>query len=77
MREMVLNHASLLAPDQHTAVEWLKGMVTGMVVLVGDGIVQKTLRMSQPLHEPTVCLTGRFGCSPRIAERPGRVRVLR
>ncbi len=55
MREMVLNHASILAPDQHTAVAWLKGMVTGMVVLVGDGIVQKTLRMSQPLHE-THCM---------------------
>ena len=30
MREMVLNHASLQASNQYTAVEWLKGMMDGM-----------------------------------------------
>ena len=34
MREMVLNHASLQEPNQHIAVEWLKGMAAGMLVLV-------------------------------------------
>lgn len=51
MREMVLNHASLQAPDRHTAVEWLKGMVTGMVVLANEDVVQKTLWMSQSEYE--------------------------
>ena len=55
MREMVLNHASLLAPNQHTAVERLKDVTAGMLELVRDGIVRKTLRMSHPLHE-THCM---------------------
>lgn len=51
MREMVLNHASLQEPNQHIAVEWLKGMAAGMLVLVRDGIVEKTLWMSRSEYE--------------------------
>ena len=51
MREMVLNHASLQAANQYTAVEWLKDIATGMLALVVDGLAQKTLRMSRPAHE--------------------------
>ena len=51
MREMVLNHASLQAPNRYTAVEWLKGMVAGMVVLAKEDVVQKTLWMSRSEYE--------------------------
>lgn len=51
MREMVLNHASLQAPNRYTAVQWLKGMVAGMVVLAKEDVVQKTLWMSQSEYE--------------------------
>ena len=51
MREMVLNHASLLSPDRHAAVERLKDVTAGMLELVRDGIVRKTLRMS---HRPCI-----------------------
>ena len=51
MREMVLNHASLQAPHRYTAVEWLKGMVAGMVVLAKEDVVQKTLWMSRSEYE--------------------------
>ena len=51
MREMVLNHASLQSPNRYTAVQWLKGMVAGMVVLAKEDVVQKTLWMSQSEYE--------------------------
>ena len=47
MREMVLNHASLISPDQRKAVAWLKDVAAGMSRLVLDKIVQNALRMSQ------------------------------
>ena len=55
MREMVLNHASLRASDQHTVVDYLKDMAVGMSTLARDGVVQTILRMSQSIYE-TRCL---------------------
>lgn len=51
MREMVLNHASLQAPDRHTAVEWLKDVTSGMTLLILHKVTESTLRMSRPLQE--------------------------
>ncbi len=55
MREMVLNHASLQAPDRHTAVEWLKDVTSGMTLLILHKVTESTLRMSRSLHE-THCM---------------------
>ncbi len=55
MREMVLNHASLDSPDQHTAVDWLKDMAIGMAHLVDGNIAESYMRSSQSLYE-TFCL---------------------
>ena len=55
MREMVLNHASLDSPDQHTAVDWLKDLAIGMAHLVDGNIAESYLRSSQSLYE-TFCL---------------------
>ena len=55
MREMVLNHASLGSPDQHTAVGWLKDVTAGMTLLVRDKIAEPSLRMRQSLWE-NLCL---------------------
>ena len=51
MREMVLNHASLGSPDQHSAVDWLRDVTVGMAWFVRDGLVHRYLRSSQPLQE--------------------------
>lgn len=56
MREMVLNHASLGSPDQHTAVGWLKEVTVGMTMLVRDKIAKSTLRMRQS-HAEILCLS--------------------
>ena len=48
MREMVLNHASLTAPNQHAALNWLRELVPGMTQLIQDGVVPHTLRMVCP-----------------------------
>ena len=56
MREMVLNHASLGSPDQHTAVGWLKEVTVGMTMLVRDKIAEPALRMSQS-HAEILCLS--------------------
>lgn len=56
MREMVLNHASLGSPDQHTAVGWLKEVTVGMTMLVRDEIAEPTLRMRQS-HAEILCLS--------------------
>ena len=55
MREMVLNHASLHAPDRHTAVEWLKDVTSGMTLLILHKVAEPTFRMHQDLREIT-CL---------------------
>ena len=51
MREMVLNHASLSAPDQYTAVVWLRDMAVAMSDLTYNGVAQNTLRMSRSIYE--------------------------
>ena len=47
MREMVLNHASIVAPcaDRGLIREWIKDVVSGMGQLVRDQVVRKSLRM--------------------------------
>ena len=51
MREMVLNHASLPAPDQYTAIDWLSGIASGMAGLVENKVVKNVLRTSQSQYE--------------------------
>ncbi len=57
MREMILNHASLFAPDSDrgSISEWLKDVASGIGQLVSHGVVLKSLRMNQSLHD-TWCL---------------------
>ena len=57
MREMILNHASLFAPDsdRSSISAWLQDVASGMGQLVSDRVVQKSLRMNQGLHD-TRCL---------------------
>lgn len=55
MREMVLNHVSVVADDRHTAVDWLRDVVSGMSELVAARVVTSILRMSRPEHE-TKCV---------------------
>lgn len=50
MREMVLNHASLSAPDKYTALGWLKDLAVGMTDLSQNRVVQSVLRTSRDLH---------------------------
>ena len=46
---MVLNHASLMSPDRHTALSWLKDLAVGMAQL--QRIAQSSLRTHLPIHE--------------------------
>ena len=57
MREMILNHASLFAPDSDRSCisAWLEDVATGMGQLVADRVAEKSLRMSHGIHE-TWCL---------------------
>ena len=57
MREMILNHASLFAPDSDRASisAWLQDAASGMGQLVRDKVVEKSLRMDRSPHE-TPCL---------------------
>ena len=48
MREMVLNHASLAAPNQYAALNWLRELVPSMTQLIQYGVVPHTLRMVCP-----------------------------
>lgn len=57
MREMILNHASLAAPDRQTAIDWLRGAVVGMSILVRQRVAERSLRMRQAPHE-VACLSG-------------------
>ena len=59
MREMVLNHASVVSPNSHTAVEWLKDVGTGMAQLVAKGVAESSLRMCRHPSEINCVL----GCS--------------
>ena len=57
MREMILNHASLFAPDSDggSISEWLKDIAGGMGQIVRDKVVQNNLRMSRGFFD-TLCL---------------------
>ena len=46
---MVLNHVSLVSPNLHTALEWLKDLARGMAQL--REIAQSSIRMRVPVHE--------------------------
>ena len=51
MREMVLNHASLVSPDEHTCLRWLRDIAVGMAKLITRNAVDRSLRSSVPLEE--------------------------
>ena len=51
MREMVLNHASVQAPDKDTAIRWLVDMTVGLSVLVRDGVATSALRESRSFSD--------------------------
>ena len=55
MREMVLNHASLAAPDRRIALKWLQDIATGMASLVQSGVTESSLTMRLHPYE-TPCL---------------------
>ena len=58
MREMVLNHASLVVlPDEHTCLRWLKDLAVGMSMLTSCRVVGSALRVSVPPEE-VWCLPG-------------------
>ena len=44
MREMVLNHASLVADNRYVATEWLIGLSKGISAIRSDGIVKSPMR---------------------------------
>ncbi len=51
MREMILNHASLDAPNKRAALGWLKGMAAGMSALLCEKVVSSHLRMQESQDE--------------------------
>ena len=57
MREMILNHASLFAPDsdRHSIATWLKDVAVGMSHLVSEGVVDASLRTAKHPSD-TLCL---------------------
>ena len=57
MREMVLNHASVLAPgsSRESITRWLKDLAGGMAVLVDNRVVLRSLRMAHAFSD-TPCL---------------------
>ena len=56
MREMVLNHPSLVAPGMHKAVMWLNDVIVGMTQLTHNKVAATILRMSCSSHE-ILCYT--------------------
>ena len=57
MREMVLNHASVDAPEQsrEAVVDWLVDLAAGIQELIANSVTSRDLRTSRELHE-TRCL---------------------
>ncbi len=51
MREMILNHASLLPCGRYEAVAWLADTASGMASLVEQGAATVNLRMCRTVHE--------------------------
>ena len=60
MREMVLNHASLLGHSKEQASEQLKGLVTGMAQLVDNSVAAPSLRTTRPTQEIPCAERGSF-----------------
>ena len=60
MREMVLNHASVLAPDasRETVADWLRDLAAGMAQLVLGGVVQSVLRSHR--HASEICCSSDY-----------------
>ena len=58
MRELVLNHASLVNAGWHETVKWLPDVAEGMATLISGGVAQKTLRMCDWMNSIT-CAEGR------------------
>ena len=46
MREMVLNHASLVAAEPHTVLGWLRELADGVYLLGSSGVVESWVRTS-------------------------------
>ena len=78
-REMVLNHASLMSPDRHTALSWLKDLAIGMVQL--RRIAQSSLRTHLPIHEikitPNLSLFDAYIALQKIGARDESVFLMR
>ena len=51
MREMVLNHASLVADNRYVATEWLIGLSKGISAIRGDGVVKGPMRVAKYFNE--------------------------
>lgn len=51
MREMILNHASLVRATRFEIDAWLKDVAAGITALVTSGAVQKVLRTDRPMYE--------------------------
>ena len=51
MREMVLNHVSMMADNRYVATEWLIGLSKGISAIRGDGIVKSPMRASKYFYE--------------------------
>ena len=66
MRELILNQASLGAPDLGSAIDWLKDVTIGIAALVHQGVSEHALRSALPLQEAK-CLPG-FSLSDVIFE---------
>ena len=66
MRELILNQASLAAPDIGSAVDWLQDVTIGIAALVHQGVSELALRSELPLQQ-TKCHSG-FSLSDVIFE---------
>ena len=53
MREMVLNHASLIGYSKREASDQLMGLVMGMARLVSSNVAMSSLRTARPIQEIT------------------------
>ncbi len=51
MREMVLNHASLVAPNSHAAMDWIVGMAKAMQIVCDRHLAKAHLQRNKELYE--------------------------
>ena len=80
MRQMILNSASLVAPDQRTAACWLKGVVYGMAQLRAEKLVDSFVRSNDGFYN-IPCSDGTNVGSPyhaliRAGERDAANRIM-